>query len=799
MRARRLDRWFDRFRRRGDVGALARVFDGTAPELYRVAVHLARDLHAAEDLVQATFLAAIESRDAYDARRELLPWLLGILARKAAEERRRAARAIEPDRLEARKAEDPTRGIESVELSAGVQRALAELPPLYRDVLELHLLAGKTPQEIALALGRAPGTVRVQLHRGLDLLRRALPAGLAIGGAIALAPRGLDAVRRSIVSAGAGAAATIPSGTLAVGLTGGIVMGTKAWIGAGAVVIGLSWIGWRAVERWPSRVAVDGPADVVATRAAEAPTPIPPVPLVESKLAPDEAPAPDRTPAARAVRAEKDATVLPSGCSVSGELDLPDGSPAAAARVVLLKMIEGAPRDLVVEGSSGSDGHFLLKADPGAYLVVGLVDGLLPWGREVTLLPSIESRLDPAAFARGAHVRGQVLINGLPAAAGCEVSCTTPIEGTSLRIDDHALVWAQRKLLVVASSTQSDAEGRFAIEGIEARVQRVVVNQVPVGRILHADRDVLAPVEGLVLDFDCARVVVRTEAEGLPLASHILLTERGAEGGSTWGFGSTATAEALVPPGTAFAVRASQEGFVDASLEIVAPAAGETLERVVELDRAGASAELEVELRTPAGEAIDSAGFGLLREGATDEVRAMPGGSILSRRKADVVRDETGAGNRFRLRDLPPGRYELIVNAGGTWDGGTGYWHHDRVEVELSPGGMAEVAVDLRLGGRARVQCANRRGAWLGARCQVFDAEGREIKPAFIARGRHGVWTGHGSLNAGSPGGWSEMYPNLAPGSYEIRFSEKGYRTESRTVAIAAGKTVDVAVVLDDA
>jgi hypothetical protein len=43
------------------------------------------------------------------------------------------------------------------------------------------------------------------------------------------------------------------------------------------------------------------------------------------------------------------------------------------------------------------------------------------------------------------------------------------------------------------------------------------------------------------------------------------------------------------------------------------------------------------------------------------------------------------------------------------------------------------------------------------------------------------------------------MYPNLAPGSYEIRFSEKGYRTESRTVAIAAGKTVDVAVVLDDA
>jgi hypothetical protein len=41
----------------------------------------------------------------------------------------------------------------------------------------------------------------------------------------------------------------------------------------------------------------------------------------------------------------------------------------------------------------------------------------------------------------------------------------------------------------------------------------------------------------------------------------------------------------------------------------------------------------------------------------------------------------------------------------------------------------AEVAVDLRLGGRARVQCANRRAAWLGARCQVFDAGGGRSSP----------------------------------------------------------------------
>jgi DNA-directed RNA polymerase specialized sigma24 family protein len=33
--------------------------------------------------VQATFLAAIERAGSFDARRRLMPWLLGILARQA--------------------------------------------------------------------------------------------------------------------------------------------------------------------------------------------------------------------------------------------------------------------------------------------------------------------------------------------------------------------------------------------------------------------------------------------------------------------------------------------------------------------------------------------------------------------------------------------------------------------------------------------------------------------------------------------------------------------------------------------
>ena len=56
-----VDQAFASFVRTGHPGDLAKVFDDTAPELLRVASHLVGDLSLAGDLVQSTFLAAIES------------------------------------------------------------------------------------------------------------------------------------------------------------------------------------------------------------------------------------------------------------------------------------------------------------------------------------------------------------------------------------------------------------------------------------------------------------------------------------------------------------------------------------------------------------------------------------------------------------------------------------------------------------------------------------------------------------------------------------------------------------------
>src|SRR5512138_2231540 len=88
------DRLFRRFQQTGDPRSLGQVFDRTAPELLRVALHPTRDRHRAEALPQSTFLTAIEKARQYDPRRRVLPWLLTILANHARQVHRRERRPL---------------------------------------------------------------------------------------------------------------------------------------------------------------------------------------------------------------------------------------------------------------------------------------------------------------------------------------------------------------------------------------------------------------------------------------------------------------------------------------------------------------------------------------------------------------------------------------------------------------------------------------------------------------------------------------------------------------------------------
>ena len=55
--------------------------------------------------------------------------------------------------------------------------AIRSMPDAYRETLVLRLVEGMTGNEIAERTGLKPESVRVNLHRGMDLLRQALGVG----------------------------------------------------------------------------------------------------------------------------------------------------------------------------------------------------------------------------------------------------------------------------------------------------------------------------------------------------------------------------------------------------------------------------------------------------------------------------------------------------------------------------------------------------------------------------------------------------------------------------------------------
>lgn len=202
MRDRPLDRLFLRYRDEGDLEALEQVFEATAPALLSLGRHLLGHAQDTEDALQATYLTAIERSGQFDPARPLEPWLFGIFVRQAKRTRAGSTRPLEPDRLHVREVEDPSAPASEQELRVSLLDAIEELPEAYRRVLDPYLQAEEAPRAIAERLGQSSGAIRVRIHRGLALLRKALPAGLAFGTAGALVSRSseLDRVRDVVLA-----------------------------------------------------------------------------------------------------------------------------------------------------------------------------------------------------------------------------------------------------------------------------------------------------------------------------------------------------------------------------------------------------------------------------------------------------------------------------------------------------------------------------------------------------------------------------------------------------------------------
>ena len=127
------------------------------------------------DLVQDVFLTALRRLPSLRDAERFGAWLAAV-ARNRATDFHRSARPIEP------LSEDPANdeaGCGKVSLHPDDQASrildlIKSLPDAYRETLILRLVEGMTGPEIASYIGITHGSVRVNLHRGMQLLRAKL-------------------------------------------------------------------------------------------------------------------------------------------------------------------------------------------------------------------------------------------------------------------------------------------------------------------------------------------------------------------------------------------------------------------------------------------------------------------------------------------------------------------------------------------------------------------------------------------------------------------------------------------------
>lgn len=166
----------------GDASAFEELLDSYKNQVFSLILRMVGNPQDAEDIAQETFIKAFRKLETYDPSYPFITWLFRIAHNSSVDFlRARKPQAISIDD------EDSPLEIEdksdSVEAAVGqklerehIERLVASLPPLYREILLLQYQENLTGRELAEVLQIPEGTVKVRLFRAKALMRAKLAA-----------------------------------------------------------------------------------------------------------------------------------------------------------------------------------------------------------------------------------------------------------------------------------------------------------------------------------------------------------------------------------------------------------------------------------------------------------------------------------------------------------------------------------------------------------------------------------------------------------------------------------------------
>lgn len=162
---------------RGDRAAFGQLYERYAPMVHGLLLTKV-PIGTVDDLVQDVFIRALRRLSALRKRASFGAWLAAIARNLANDYYRRSPREEPwPENESERDIAATPANTDSRTQAVRILNAIRSLPDAYREPLILRFVEGMTGPEIAARTGLTHGSVRVNLHRGMQLLRQSLLPG----------------------------------------------------------------------------------------------------------------------------------------------------------------------------------------------------------------------------------------------------------------------------------------------------------------------------------------------------------------------------------------------------------------------------------------------------------------------------------------------------------------------------------------------------------------------------------------------------------------------------------------------
>ena len=156
--------------------------------VYRMTLSMLQNEADAEDAAQTAILLAYTNLASYRHEARFSTWLVTI-ALNEGRTRLRKTKSLREDSIDALREESesdftpalltdwreiPSAALERKEVRAHLEKAIAQLPILYREVLVLRDVEGLDIEETAHSLSITAATVKVRLHRARRMMQKTL-------------------------------------------------------------------------------------------------------------------------------------------------------------------------------------------------------------------------------------------------------------------------------------------------------------------------------------------------------------------------------------------------------------------------------------------------------------------------------------------------------------------------------------------------------------------------------------------------------------------------------------------------